>query len=370
MKIGLVCPYNLFSPGGVKEHVLALYQEFKKKGHQVKIMAPKTKSSQNPDFFLLGLSAPFPSATGSWGRVSASFEERALKKYLQRERFAVLHFHEPLAPFLSWQLLLASQTINVATFHSAWEEKKSLTNTFEFLIKPLAEVFEDRLSGLIAVSPACKQSWQKFLKKKMTIVPNGVSLSRFSPRIERIKKFNDGKINLLFVGRLERRKGLVYLLRALARLRNKEVRLMVVGSGPRKIEADVFARSQRLPNVEFIGRVSDKDLPRYYATADICCFPSIGGESFGIVLLEAMASGKPIICFANPGYKEVLKDYPFQRGLVKPEDVDGLALSLKSLISSKSLREKLGGWGLKEVKKYAWPQIAKQVLNFYQKFTS
>lgn len=370
MKIGLFCPYDLFSPGGVREHVLALYQEFKKKGHQVKIMAPKTKPSQNPDFFLLGLSASFPSTTGSWGRVSASFEDRDLKKYLQKEKFDVLHFHEPLAPFLSWQILLASQTVNVATFHSSWEEKKSLTNTFEFLIKPLADVFKDKLDGLIAVSPACKQSWQKFLQKEMTLIPNGIDLSRFHPKNKPIKKFTDGKINLLFVGRLERRKGLIYLLRALAKLKKKEIRLVVVGIGPRRIEAEVFVRSQGLQNIEFVGRASDADLPNYYASADICCFPSIGGESFGIVLLEAMASGKPIICFANPGYQEVLKDYPFKEGLVKSEDVESLGKALGILIQDTKLQKKLSTWGLKEAKKYAWSQVANQVLSFYKKFTS
>ena len=367
MKVGLVCPYGIFSPGGVKEHVLALYHELKKKDCQVKIIAPKTKEINNPDFLLLGRSAriPFPNAT--WGRISLCFENQKIEKILQKEKFDIIHFHEPTVPFLSWQTLFSSKTLNIATFHSAWESDNSLASNFEFLIKPFVEMFEKKLDGLITVSPASKKCWQKFFKKKMTIIPNGIDLSRFNLKIKPIKKYQDGKINLLFVGRLEKRKGLIYLLQAFAKLKKKDIRLIVIGSGPRKIEAEIFIRSSGLENVEFVGRVSDADLAKYYAAADICCFPSIGGESFGIVLLEAMASGKPVACFANPGYKEVLKNYPFQKGLVKPMDVDGLALSLKSLISSKSLRKKLGRWGLEEVKKYSWEKVAEKILKYYNK---
>lgn len=368
MKIGLVCPYDLFSPGGVREHVLALYQEFKKKGHFVKIIAPKTKKTKNPDFLLLGRSTKFPSTTGSWGRISICFQEKEIKGILEKEKFGVLHLHEPLVPFLSWQVLLSSSTINIATFHSAWENTPSLIGNFEFLIKPFAEIFEEKLNGLVAVSLASKKCWQKFFQKEMSVIPNGIDLFRFNPQAKPIAKYQDGKINLLFVGRLEKRKGAIYLLQAFEKINNSKLRLILVGSGPRRIEAEIFVRSKNLRNIEFVGPTSDTDLPRYYATADICCFPSIGGESFGIVLLEAMASGKPIVCFANPGYKEVLKNYPFKKALVRVGDVDGLAKVVKVLVKDPDLQKKMSQWGLKEVQKYSWPRIAQQVLEYYQKW--
>lgn len=367
MKIGLVCPYDLFSPGGVKEHVLALYKEFKKKGHLVKIIAPKTKEAKNPDFLLVGRSAKFPSGTGSWGRISACFENKEVEGILQREKFDIVHFHEPLVPFLSWQILFSSKATNIATFHSAWQDGASLIANFQFLIKPFAEMFEAKLDGLIAVSNVAKKCWQRFFEKEIVVIPNGIDLGRFSPQIKPLEKYKDGKVNILFVGRLEKRKGTVYLLRAFEKIKNRSLRLILVGDGPRKIEAELFVRTHNLQNVEFAGRVSDANLPKYYATADICCFPSIGGESFGIVLLEAMALGLSIVCFANPGYKEVLVDYPFKKGLVKIRDVEGLAQALEILAENKNLRENLAKWELKEVKKYSWEKIAEKVFKYYNK---
>lgn len=370
MKIGLVCPYDLFAPGGVREHVLALYQEFKRHGHLVKIISPKTKKSPNPDFLLLGRSVKFPSTTGSWGRISSYFANKKLEEILNRENFDLLHFHEPLVPFLSWQLLFSSSTVNLATFHSAWEDSISLIANFEFLIKPFAEIFAKKIDGFIAVSSVAQQCWQKFFSQNMVVIPNGIDLTCFHPQVKPFRKYQDKKTNLLFVGRLEKRKGVIYLLRAFEKIKTPSLRLILVGSGTRKIEAEFFVRSHHLENVEFVGRVSKTDLPRYYATADICCFPSIGGESFGIVLLEAMASAKPIVCFANPGYQEVLKHYPYREGLVPAKDVDGLEASLRRLMGSKSLRKKLGQWGLKEAQKYSWPKISQQVLAYYQKVLS
>jgi len=366
MKIGLVCPYDLFSPGGVKEHVLALYREFKKCGHQVKIIAPKTKSAKNPDFVLLGGSLKFPSPTGSWGAVSLVFKEQEIKAILAREKFNLLHFHEPLVPFLSWQILSLSKTINIATFHSAWE-RASLTDNFQFLIKPFVniKIFQEKLHGLIAVSSFSKRCWQPFFPQKITVVPNGIDLTRFSAKLTPFKKYQDGKVNVLFVGRLEKRKGAIYLLRAWRDLDHKNMRLILVGDGPRRLELEIFLKTFQLKNVKMVGRVSDQDLPLYYASADICCFPSLGGESFGIVLLEAMAAGKPIVCFANPGYKEVLKDYPFRAGLVKTGKIKGLRKALEVLAKDASLRKRLSRWEQKEVQKYSWSKVAQKVLEYY-----
>lgn len=367
MKIGLVCPYDLSAPGGVREHVLALYQEFKKRNHQVKILSPKPKKTiANDNFIFLGHSIRFPSGTGSWGRVSLFLNGEKVKKILKRERFDLLHFHEPFVPFLSWQILNASPTVNVATFHSVWDEEESFLANFGFLIKPFVRMFEGKFSGLIAVSQAAVDSWQEMFARKMTIIPNGIDLKRFQPGEPQEKKLGE-MTKILFVGRLEKRKGLIYLLRALKKIEKDNWRLIIVGGGPRSFVAKAFVVSSGLEKkVEFKDRVSDEELPEIYRQAEIACFPSIGGESFGIVLLEAMASGLSLVCFKNQGYYTVMKNYPLRECLVKPKDVGGLASALKLLINSKSLRKKLGQWGLKEVKKYSWEKVASRVLDYYQ----
>jgi len=370
MKIGLVCPYDLFSPGGVREHVLSFYRELKKNGHQVKVIAPATRKKAPSDFLLLGRSMPVPSTTGSWGRLSLCFENKDVKKILDKEKFDIIHFHEPLVPFLSWQILFASKAINVATFCSAWENNVSLASNLETLVKPFAVTFENKINSLIAISHVSKNCWQKFFKKRIKIIPTGIDLSRFNSQVKPLPQYQDNKINILFVGRLESRKGAIYLVRAWEKMDNENRRLIIVGSGPRKMEVELFSKARKLENIEFVGRVNDQELPRFFAAADICCFPAIGSESFGIVLLEAMAMGKPVVCFKNPGYKEVLQNYPFKKGLVKVKNVKGLAEALIVLSENGPMRQKLSQWGIKQAKKYSWPKISKEILVYYQNLFS
>lgn len=373
MKIGLVCPYRLSIPGGVREHVLALYSEFIKRGHEVKVIAPGDgKSKSDDDFLLLGRSVRVPTPNKSWAVLSLYFlgeMEESLKEILAKEKFDVLHFHEPFAPFLSWQILQISKAKNIATFHSFLEGGYSI-NTLRYLLQPFEGYFQTHLDGRIAVSKVAKNCWASFFENKGVVIPNGVDLERFNPKVAKIKRYQDGKINILFVGRFDKRKGLFYLLEAakILRQRVKNIRIILVGSGPQSLQVKLWVKAQNLEDlIEFAGKISDQKLPSYYTSADIFCSPAVGGESFGIVLLEAVASALPIVAFANPGYKELLKDYPCRQCLVEPEDTDGLALSLEVLIKNKALRKKLSAWGLDEVQKYNWQKIADRVLNYYQK---
>ena len=366
MKVGLVCPYDIFSPGGVKEHVFGLSNFFKKKKISVKIIAPRTREIDSSDFILVGNSFKVPSGTGSWGRISFSLKEGEIEEMLKREKFDLLHFHEPLVPFLSWRILLSSKTVNIATFHSAWEDGISLISNFHFLLSPFARIFGKKLGGLIAVSKIAKKCWQKFFPhRKIVVIPNGIDCERFKSKR---KKKREGEIRILFVGRIEKRKGLIYLLRALRRIKEEKWHLIVVGNGPRMLEAKAYVFLSGLEErVEFRGRVEEEKLPLIYQEADIACFPSIGGESFGIVLLEAMASSLPIVCFKNPGYQEVLKNYPCRECLVEIRDVESLSSALLGLIRSPRRRLKLGEWGRREVKKYSWEEVGKKVLDYYEK---
>jgi phosphatidylinositol alpha-mannosyltransferase len=375
VRIGLSCPYNILTPGGVKQHVLALYRKFKEWGHEVFVITPGvTGGPKSSDFVYLGRGIKIL-GNKSVGTLNfcLGVVNDPVEEFLKMAKLDILHIHEPMIPFLNWQLLEGSRAVNIATFHSNYPESQSI-NSWRFILKPIEPHYIKKIDGGIAVSEVAKKCWWEFMVGKGVIIPNGVDMERFNPKVEPLDKYKDGKVNILYVGRLEPRKGILELLRAFnGMIRNVEevrrkVRLLIVGSGPSNYRAKLFVRQHGLSrNVVFEGGVSDRVLPKYYAMADIFCSPAVGGESFGIVLLEAMASGKPIVCFANEGYKEVMKNYPWKEALVEVRDVFGLANSLLSLIENKRLREKLGRWGVGKVRRYSWDKVAGRVLEFYEK---
>lgn len=369
MRIALVCPYSFNYPGGVQQHVLALYREFKKQNFYVKILTPRAQKAPNSaDMIFLGRSVRLPTNITSFqASLNVPRVSEPIREILAKEEFDVIHFHEPLNPFLSWQLLRASKAVNIGTFHSAWQGGFSL-NVYRASIRPFEDFFLRRLDGAIAVSPAAWDSWKRFLEARDgVIIPNGIDLNRFSPK-RGTRKHQGKKIKILFIGRLEPRKGIMDLLRAFKILveKNLKIYLTVVGWGPSGYRAELFVKQHRLERwVNFARRVSDKKLPSYYAEADICCFPAVGGESFGIVLLEAMAMRKPLVVYANAGYHCVLRNYPWKKALVPVKNVEKLATSLEILARDEKLRKTLGKWGLREAKKYRWEKVAKQVLAYY-----
>ena len=366
MKIGLVCPYTL-NHGGVQEHVRALYKNFTACGHDVRIIAPR-QGRESPKKDVIFIGRGFYAATPSTGchLTLGLHYAPVVEEVLEHEKFDILHFHEPMVPTISWFLLTYSKSLNIVTFHRAQkfsEEEISLYNFFKPFLIPLVV---RKFHGRIAVSQAAEEFALKHFPGKYAIIPNGVDLARFRPQGKKLKRFDDEKINILFVGRLEQRKGLTFLLQALADVRNERLRLIVVGDGPLRKDCERFAEKKGL-DVFFEGEVSDTDLPSYYRSADIFCSPAIHGESFGIVLLEAMASGLPIVAFANIGYKELLADYPLKKLLPAPKDVEGLAHALNLLAKDKKLREKLGLWGRKKAQRYSWKKVSREVLDYYQK---
>jgi len=200
-----------------------------------------------------------------------------------------------------------------------------------------------------------------------TIIPNGVDSEHFSPGVLPIDEFSDGKSNILFVGRLEKRKGLNYLLEAYKRVKQEipNSRLIILGPGTRlrhKYEKQVTQSG--LKDVVFIGYADYHELPRYYKTADIVCSPATGRESFGIVLLEAMAVAKPVIASNIEGYTSVLT-HGTEGLLVPPKNVEKLAQALISLMADESLRQQMGAKGRLKALEYDWEHIAQRVLNYY-----
>ena len=364
MKIAMVSPYDFTWPGGVTAHVTQLARELGRSGHEVQVLAPHSPSRESQDADLhvpLGRSVPLPSG-GSIARVSLSWwlypKVRAL---LRKEQFDVIHLHEPMAPILPLCVLEFSDSVNVGTFHASYARQHLYRITH-----PIIKRWQQRLHGNIAVSPAARRYVNNTFPGDYEIIPNGIDFKHFSTNVAPMPQYQDGKINILFVGRLEKRKGLRYLLEAYGKLKwdLPNIRLIVVGPGNPDKESYRVMSSQNLQDVEFVGRVSYDDLPRYYASADIFCSPATGAESFGIVLLEAMSAGKPVVASDIEGFRGVMTHG--EQGLLVPKkDSNALAEALRMLACDPELRRKLGGNGNRLAEEYRWEVVAGRVEAYY-----
>ena len=365
MKIGLVSPYDLAYPGGVTNHITQLAKQFHDWGHDVKVIGPTSnpKETITRDYYIpMGRTVPFPSG-GSLARISLSFWlEPKIKSLLKKERFDVIHIHEPFSSFLPLCVLFLSKTINVGTFH-AFRDSPRLYGISKFL---LTRWFK-KLDGRIAVSKPAMQFVGRHFPGDYHIIPNGIDIDHFSKGIKPIDKWNDGKINILFVGRLEKRKGLKYLISAFGDLKwnHSNLRLIVVGPGNLDEESQRIVSARKIEDIVIQGSVSHSDLPRYYNSADIFCAPNTGRESFGIILGEAMAATKPIVASGIEGFKSVITDG--QEGiLVKPKDSNQLAKALATLIDNPELRHRMGANGRQRVEEFRWEKVAGEVLTYYK----
>jgi len=363
LKIGIVSPYGYPHPGGVNEHVRHSYEAMRRMGHDVWIITSKYGDDRTDEgrVIRLGTGFAFPS-NGSMGRVTLGwrFKQQA-HELLAEHRFDILHFQEPFVPFLSPTVLDQSDTVNVATFHAFGGFSPSY-----WVGKRFAGRLAAKIHGRIAVSGAARHFISRYFPGEYRIIPNGVDLDRFADA-EPFEELRDGTINILFVGRFEERKGLIHLLRAYHRLRKRHVdaRLLVIGSGPKQREYRRYVGLRQIRDVEFLGRVSDDDKARYFASADIFSAPATGQESFGIVLLEAMAAGVPIVASDIHGYKSVV-----QRGvqglLVEPRNPRALAAALYALANDAELRHRMGEAGRAKAPDYSWDRVTEQIVEFYR----
>ncbi len=367
MKIALVTPYDWAIPGGVNSHVSHLAREFRRQGHEVRIVAPSSRYWAHPldNLEVVGKYTVGLPASGSVAHISLSFTLAGrVRRLLQRERFDLVHLHEPFMPLLPFQFLRFYDGPVVATFHAAREGGSRLYAYARHLIRP----YWGRIGGRIVVSRTALRLISKYFAGRYRIIPNGVDVGRFSPEVEPLPQFDDGKLNVLFLGRLERRKGLPYLLQAFALLKREvpDLRLIVAGGdGGMLAPCQRFVERSGLTDVLFVGYVPEADLPRYYRSAHVFCAPNTGAESQGLILLEAMASGVPVVASAIEGFREVITHG--QEGLlVPPGDGEALAQALLRLLSDPSLREQMGQRGLVTVRRYAWERVAAQVLDYYR----
>ena len=363
MKIGLVTPYIYPLPGGVNDHVHHLYQELRERGHTVRIVTAShgLQPSQDGDVIRIGKGISVPS-NGSMGNITVSprFNSQ-VRTLLDAERFDLLHFHEPFVPFLSLVLLDQSRSVNVATFHAyaGW------SLAYQFGRRVLGH-YGRRLHGRIAVSAAARHFADRYFPGDYKVIPNGVDISRFEAA-EPIERWRDGIRNIFFVGRLENRKGVMDLLKAYRLLRKAgcECRLLLAGAGPLEKQVRRYLLTRRTGGVELLGRISDTEKTRLFATADVFVAPATGRESFGIVLLEAMAAGKPIVASDIHGYRSVVRRGE-QGLLVPPQNPRALAGALARLLSDDGLRERMGASGRERVRQFSWENVTAKVEAYYE----
>jgi phosphatidylinositol alpha-mannosyltransferase len=362
MKIGIVTPYAYPMPGGVNDHVGSLYRVLRARGHDVRIITSShgLQKASEGDIIRVGkgFSVPF---NGSMGTITLSPTYlQQMRQILERERFDVLHYHEPFVPFLSLVTLTLSTSVNVGTFHAFG----GLSISYEFGKRALGH-YSNKLHGRIAVSPAARHFISRYFPGEYKIVPNGVEPARYQRAVP-IARYRDGVPNILFVGRMEPRKGLIHLLRAFRKLQRDGVRarLLIVGTGPGDREARRYVLTRQLEDVEFLGRVPEAQKAQLFKTADIFVSPATGRESFGIVLLEAMSAGAPIICSDIHGYRGVVRR---ERDgiLVEPGNADALAASIRRLIDDPQLRAQLSRAGEERAQLFTWERVGQAVEEYY-----
>ncbi|HEY0492539.1 MAG TPA: glycosyltransferase family 4 protein [Candidatus Dormibacteraeota bacterium] len=367
MKVALVSAYDYAHPGGVTEHVRHLAAGLRGRGHEVMVFAPCSSRIPEQDADFIRVGRPFPIPThGSVARITVSFHlMNRIKHYVRDSGFDIIHYHEPLMPVLPVTALRFSETCNVGTFHAF-----ARSNVGYYYGKPLLKRYVRRLHARIAVSNPAREFVEHYFPGNYQIVPNGIDVKRFRQATP-LPEFRDGMVNILFVGRLEYRKGLGYLLRAFEQLKPlyPNLRLIIAGDGPLRRWYGNFLARKQLPDVVMAGYVEADQLPRYYASCDIFCSPATGDESFGIVLLEAMAAGRPIVATNIDGFRGVVT-HGREALLVDRKSKRQLAYALETLINGPQIRQELSRAGQQTVQQYDWERVVDQVTDVYQQARS
>lgn len=366
MKIGLICPYNIALGGGVQEIVRALRQQLEARGHTAKIITAQPRDISGIDtsgMIFLGSAIDLRWPNHTTAPLSSTISMEAIEQVIETEKFDILHFHEPWVPVLSRQILSRSQSVNIATFHAKVPETM-MNRTLAKVVTPYLRTVLRDLHELTAVSEPAAEYVSSLTERPITIIPNGIDLGRYTfiPKAEA-----SSPRTILYIGRLEHRKGLKYLLRAYQLLKQSgvDVRLLIAGDGPDRPRLELMIRDLGIANVTFLGYVGDEEKVRLLERADLFCSPAIFGESFGIVLLEAMASGAVIVAGNNPGYASVMRELG-ALSLVNPRDTVEFARRLKLLLDEPGLRHAWQSWAKGYVRNYSYDRIVSQYERFYK----
>ncbi len=366
-RVLIVVPYDIAHPGGVVSHGLNLARALRRLGWEATVLAPASRADRVPrDLPVVTFGRPLPvPASGSVARIG--FVVRGwlgVRRFLRSTPFDVVHVHEPLVPVLPLAVLEYSQSVNIATFHATCGSRTSSPNLGYRLAGFFIRRWYERLDGRICVSETARNFISRFFPGEYRVIPNGIELERFAaaPRIPRPEP------TILFVGRLERRKGVPVLLQAFRLVKQKlpTARLEIVGpDGGLRPRVEEYIRRHRMDGVELTGFLPDDEVVRRYRQAWVFCAPATEGESFGLVLLEAMAAGLPVVASDIPGYREVAGGSR-AAVLVPPREPTTLAAALINVIADPDLRADLGRRGQEWAARFDWNRVARQVLEVYR----
>lgn len=365
MKIGLVCPYNINKHGGVLEVVLALRDGLEERGHQVKIITPLHRKHKHevkdlPGVIYVGTSTDF-NTMSTTTQLSSTSDNEIIDEMLFDEQFDILHFHEPWQPLLSRQLLQRSQAVNIATFHSKVPETFT-TRTLLKAVNPYLKSVMKYLHVLTAVSDSGAEYAATVTDEPITIIPNGIDLKKY----HKTRAGKDPNI-VLFIGRLEKRKGVKYLLEAfqLYSQDNPDAKLIIAGDGPEREKLELLADDLKIHNIEFLGFISEELKLELLHKANLMCSPAVYGESFGIVLLEAMASGTMVVAGNNSGYTDLMQGMG-SISVVNPEDSQEFARRLNLLMHETKLCKLWQSWADEYIKQFSYPAVVEMYEQLYK----
>lgn len=362
MKIGIVCPYSFDVPGGVQGHVIDLAKALLARGHQVSVLAPADEDSDVPDFVVPAGKALGIPYNGSVARLQFGPVSYArVRRWIRDGDFDVLHLHEPAAPSLSLLALKVADGPIVATFHTATTRSRTLA-AFQPVLRPLLE----KITARIAVSALARRVQVEHAGGDAVEVPNGVDVDFFSRALP-LDGYPRAGGTVGFVGRYtEPRKGMGVLLKALRMLlpEFEELRLLVVGRG----DADQLRREagpELAPHIDLLGQVDDETKARALRSVDVYCAPNTGGESFGMILTEAMAAGTPVLASGLDSFRRVLDDGKAGM-LTETGDAAALADGLRELLGDPARRASLAAAAGERVAMFDWSVVTTQVLRVYE----
>ena len=362
MRIGLVCPYSWDVPGGVQEHIRDLAEALMELGHEVSVISPAEEDEALPDYVVPAGRAVAVPYNGSVTRIAfGPLSANRVRKWIKEGDFDLLHVHEPAAPSLGLLACWIADGPIVATVHGANPRSRIL-----HVVEPILQSALEKIRARIAVSEAARTTLVEHLGGDAVLIPNGVSVRKYE-KADPLPGWPGEGGALGFLGRMdEPRKGLPVLLRAFETLGAERpgLRLLIVGRG----DADEVTARVPAPlrdRVVLLGQVSDADKVRAYHSVDVFCAPNTGGESFGMVLTEAMAAGVPVVASDLDAFRTVLRGGAAGE-LFANGDAGDLARAAGRLLDDPGRRARLSAAASAAVRVYDWPTVARQVLQVYE----
>ncbi|WP_310717229.1 glycosyltransferase family 4 protein [Streptomyces lydicus] len=364
MKIGIVCPYAWDVPGGVQFHIRDLADHLIRLGHEVSVLAPADDETPLPPYVVsAGRAVPVP-YNGSVARLNFGFLSAArVRRWLQNGAFDVIHIHEPASPSLGLLACWAAQGPIVATFHTSNPRSRAMIAAY-----PILQPALEKISARVAVSEYARRTLVEHLGGDAVVIPNGVDVDFFA-RAEPDPRWQGRTIG--FIGRIdEPRKGLPVLMQALPKILAEvpDARLLVAGRGDEE-EAVAGLPAELRSRVEFLGMVTDEDKARLLRSVDVYIAPNTGGESFGIILVEAMSAGAPVLASDLDAFAQVL-DQGEAGELFANEDADALATAAVRLLGDPARLAELRERGTRHVRRFDWSTVGADILAVYETVTA